>query len=672
MALGLSASGRDELPQMLKAFIARSFSPTDEERLRPILGFLDTFKSVGFVCQSAEAAEVESVSAKVRRLIDESDVFIGFFTRRYPVYDFSLGVRAALKVVRGALAPKVWSAPAWVLQESGYALQRLGERRLILLREPDVEVFGLQGDLEYIPFVPERSSEVQSKLNEMILGLVAEAAGTEVKIVVSQREEERVLATVAAPEAQIELPNVEAPKGDEIGQPQLTDHFLAMFDASESRDLGKLSQAWNAGMELIELGKAKDIDRVAWDCYYQECRFEAGVADGLDALRYLQKENPARFEPVSTVARCLYRSKEYEESAVLYLKAAELSDSKAPYFVSAARAFNELKRYAEGIDAAHSALSRAAGETKEEALRVLYRLMRESGETFFAYAVAESALHENPRLNVRFTVALEYQRDEINTLALHHFKFLFDNDQNDSSSLHNLALVCADSKLPILSVGRYKEAFDKGETLSAANLGYMYLDCGMHEEANAVIQNAMRLEGHDARVEKCLAEIIQRKQNEQAKETDLLSTAAQERELFIQMGNALLRPAPTIDGLWRFPFGDIPLLLAAGVVSGSTQIKSSVESGWGALLGEPAARVEKINEHTLKAKLSGSVCKFEHTVIDVTERSRPAAQIFSSILTPTPTSSWGFIIFSSNGESALYIELKEGKLGKHQSIARVK
>jgi hypothetical protein len=63
----------------LNAFIARSFDHRDEQRIRPVLDFLDTFQKAGFFCETAEAAEVESVSKKVRRMIDEKDVFYWFF-----------------------------------------------------------------------------------------------------------------------------------------------------------------------------------------------------------------------------------------------------------------------------------------------------------------------------------------------------------------------------------------------------------------------------------------------------------------------------------------------------------------------------------------------------------------------------------------------------------------
>ncbi len=70
----------------ITAFIARSFDAHDERKIEPILDFLQSFRSSGFVAEDADKAEVESVSKKVRDKIDAADVFVGIFTRRSPIY----------------------------------------------------------------------------------------------------------------------------------------------------------------------------------------------------------------------------------------------------------------------------------------------------------------------------------------------------------------------------------------------------------------------------------------------------------------------------------------------------------------------------------------------------------------------------------------------------------
>ena len=155
----------------ITAFVARSFASEDEPKILPIINFLDSFRPLGFVWETAEPAEVESVSEKVRQKIDECDAFVGIFTRRHPIYATREGLRAAFDVLRGRFTPTAWSAPPWVLQESGYALK--AGKRLILLRESGVEIPGLQGDLEYIPFDPFSLTTTFQKASEMVNRLVA-------------------------------------------------------------------------------------------------------------------------------------------------------------------------------------------------------------------------------------------------------------------------------------------------------------------------------------------------------------------------------------------------------------------------------------------------------------------------------------------------------------------
>ena len=74
------------MPQKIAAFIAKSLDPDDEAKIDPIIKLLESFKTLGFIAESADRAEVESVSEKVRGLIDKSDVLVGIFAKRHAVY----------------------------------------------------------------------------------------------------------------------------------------------------------------------------------------------------------------------------------------------------------------------------------------------------------------------------------------------------------------------------------------------------------------------------------------------------------------------------------------------------------------------------------------------------------------------------------------------------------
>src|SRR5258708_35874019 len=99
-------------------------------------------------------------------MIDDRNAFVGFFTKKYPVYRFGSKLSDAISLARGRLQPEKWSAPPWVLQESGYAIS--AGKKVILLREDGVDIPGLQDDLEYVPFDSSNPSAIFSKSSAMI------------------------------------------------------------------------------------------------------------------------------------------------------------------------------------------------------------------------------------------------------------------------------------------------------------------------------------------------------------------------------------------------------------------------------------------------------------------------------------------------------------------------
>jgi len=643
------------------AFIARSFDPVDVERIQPILKFLGTFSKAGFICDEAEPAEVESVSVKVRRMIDEKDAFVGLFTRKYPVYALDSGLRDAVSLACGKLQPQKWSAPPWVLQESGYAIG--GRKKLILLREKGVDIPGLQGDLEYVPFDSDNPSAVFSKLSEMINDLLAKAAGREVRTEVVDRPEQA--------EVKLEAPSPKQDQGSpsaEQGPPDVITHFIEMADAGKNRDLPGAYKAWQAGKALIAKGDA-DIDDLAWDCWYFRARYEAGEPDGLETLRKMRRENPGRHEPVIAIASLLAEAKEHDEAAKLFLEAARLGkdNEKAADLLAAARSLNELKRYEEGTAAVEEALSIETADARGDAIALLYELLKNSGEAYFAFARAEAALHDNPHLPLRFRLGLDYRRHGLNELALHHFKFLYKQNPSEASSLHNLALLYSDCELPITSVSHYKQSFKLGETLSAANLGFKLLDAGMAAEATDLIKEAMAIEPHDKRVEACLADISQRPQDESNKESELLQAASSDKGFLVLMGLALQAKPPAISGRWRFPFGEMTLVLEDKTLTGQAEItKPGALVALASLMSPGAPREperKRVERYSLTGKLQGAVCKFALTVSD--------PELLDFALYGGGDARSGFMVFAADGKSGTYIEVKDDKLTERHDVRRV-
>jgi hypothetical protein len=142
----------------LTAFVAHSFAKSDEKKIQPIFRYLESLQNVISV-RTAEAPESGSVSAKVRRIIANSDILIAVFTKRHAVR-------------RGrVMKPSGWTAPPWVHQEVGCATS--ARKPILAFREAGVEISGIVGDLEYIPYDWRNPATAFIRANAIILSIVA-------------------------------------------------------------------------------------------------------------------------------------------------------------------------------------------------------------------------------------------------------------------------------------------------------------------------------------------------------------------------------------------------------------------------------------------------------------------------------------------------------------------
>src|SRR5690349_1678214 len=97
---------------VLRVFVAKSFSEIDQPKVAVIETFLDTFKPLGVLWETGERSEAESVSAKVRERIDYAQVFVGIVTRRHPII-LTRTIKDLWAFVRQKTVQ--WTAPPWVL-----------------------------------------------------------------------------------------------------------------------------------------------------------------------------------------------------------------------------------------------------------------------------------------------------------------------------------------------------------------------------------------------------------------------------------------------------------------------------------------------------------------------------------------------------------------------------
>jgi tetratricopeptide (TPR) repeat protein len=645
----------------LTAFVAKSFRDEDLHKTEPIERFLTRFRKLGLIWQTAEPAEVESVSKKVRNLIEAADVFVGILTRRDPLFRHGHGLRQGLRLAFGKLQPSAWSAPPWVLQESGYAL-RAG-KRLILFRELEVDIGGLQGDLEYIPYDPQHPDEAFAKAHEMISGLIAQEGQIEVKVIT----EAAAPPTRLSPEATNRTVDVApVPQGDERSGERIADLWTAL----EARDLEAAAAAYTEGLARLD---PADTGRVMkWKLVYLSLTHRIGREQSLDDLAELQRQAPTDPSPSAVIGLCYERFQQYDKAAQYYRHAADIASggSSATYHVKSAACLRAAKK----LDVAKSQLERLLTtpdlplKSRVAALKELYSVLKELEEEDFAFAIGELVLVDNPG-DAGFRFVLGYDcLDRYPRVSAYHYEMLCKQQPEDSVALNNLGFAYEKVELSIHSAKKYRQAADLKEARAFRNLGLNLVNAGFADEALALLGGVGDISDPDGLVPQAVATVHERIASEQTKQGEVLESTRPHRGFMPKMGAALLEglQAP-IDGDWLFPIATLKLKSRGKEISGEGVVEyKSLAVRLLASVGEHVDSASQPNGktiYTFSGEFTGRVCRFTITKKTVYENS--------FIPSETGETFRGYALFESRATAGEVGEYKDQRLSTFYTIKRV-
>lgn len=87
-----------------------------------------------------------------------------------------------------------------------------------------------------------------------------------------------------------------------------------------------------------------------------------------------------------------------------------------------------------------------------------------------------------------FDTAFTYAETDLRDASTYHYRNLISIDSNHNGALNNLGVNFQNQKLTLKSVEYYKKATNKGNSLAAANLAYLYLNAGFEEEASKLFK----------------------------------------------------------------------------------------------------------------------------------------------------------------------------------------
>jgi tetratricopeptide (TPR) repeat protein len=616
------------MAKAIRAFVARSFAAVDEARIQPLVDFLETFSPLGLIFESADHAESEGVSTKVKRMIDDANIFVAIFTKKYPICE----IKPDGSFYQSS-TPK-WTPPLWLLQESGYALAK--EKSLVFFVETGVEIPRLAGDHEYIEYDSERPSAAYKRANQMFSRLISGQLSLIVETALVQETQ-----APATPDQSQSPPN---PAKEELPESKgLMAFMFRLFDCLEQGDLEMAKKAADEGLEYV---RANEPDReLTWLTFCLREWIENGDHAALGELKQLVATHPKSSTPLSALGSVYTRFGNHRQASEYFKSALEVAsiDDRAWLVASRALSLSDFGESGEAVSVIRAELHRAREADRSYLLERLYDIFKAKGDGTEAFSVGEVCLAENgAQAGFHFKLAYDYDDSKLKELSIYHYRSLLQLKADHPNSLNNLGVTYRQLQLPITATRAQKQAVELGETLPSANLAYAYLNEGFVDEAQALLATAMSKPDHHENVTHALAEIESRKRAESDKLAGLMEDAKKQRGFLELMGYAVLdTDAPCeIDGDWIFPVGEINLVQSfpgSVVGKGGRTIKGG---GVGSILGGSQV-ADSEEKFTFNAQATGRVFKFR---LDV--ETRVTGSYF-----PSKDSKSGYLVLDKDGNS---------------------
>jgi Tetratricopeptide repeat len=151
----------------------------------------------------------------------------------------------------------------------------------------------------------------------------------------------------------------------------------------------------------------------------------------------------------------------------------------------------------------------------------------------------DKAIENRPNdTNLRFSSAYAYSHEKENILSLFHYKILLKINSNSKMALNNLGVVYDNLNLPSKSIKSYEKAFEQGETLSAANLAFKYMDSGFLCKASKILEQANNQAKVHPNVSSAVARLSTIRDDENKLEEKYLESAQEQRQFLLKFSEA--------------------------------------------------------------------------------------------------------------------------------------
>lgn len=644
------AQGPHELTS-LRAFVGRSFLEADNTLWHEIQEMLSALHPIGFRYEDAAEAQACLVSDKVKEGIARNDIYLGVLARRHQIHNTEGGrIQRCLK----ELFPKMkstdqWTTSEWVVEEVGYAIG-VG-RPVIMLIEQGVVFPGsdLDGDTEWIPFSRGQVNKCQSRLTQMLAGLVA-------KQVVPLPRPQAAAASAIATETGGEEPT-SASMGDRMAEIVELAKQGNTIDADERQ-----------GALIAEL---QDEDsKVFFASRLLRNRALVGDTQSLTNLKKILAESQHKYFPLINLAAYHEKFDHYDLAAETIISNLPSVDEKlrSTAVLEVGRLLCKAKRF---DDAKKLLNDQVNVEVDEDRLSNLFVGLADVAKAVVDEKLETASLEKSLDLSpaaahVRFRLAYLYGSQNQDELAAYHYQLI--RGSRDRTSVHNnLGVTYAALGLKSAEISTFEAVADE-YALAKANLADGYAERGFLRTAEDFARKALGSgdELAEARARYVLGEIQKKREDDEKAIAAIAEGTKPQRTFLIEYANAYMsKNGAKHLGTYVTRHGHIKFVLQGNVVTGTGSATRTLR-GLGAIagvLGGSSSAIEETIEISLSGELRGLAGTFKLHVKRRVGSDRPQ--------NATETTYQGLFVVAEDEGRIKFLELDDKNKGSLSEAGRI-
>jgi Tfp pilus assembly protein PilF len=283
--------------------------------------------------------------------------------------------------------------------------------------------------------------------------------------------------------------------------------------------------------------------KLFYTLYYWHLRYKYGDRTALQDLSLLAKQTETASQANYWIGLSLEGSGEIEKALDYYKLSEDCALNKKNKLTAIKAISNGYFILGEKHIAFQLLMSKIKDFDNTEDLAEIWKCLAElykKNQDFELSALAfDKAIENRPNdADLRFSSAYAYSHNKANVLSLFHYKILLKIDSNSRMALNNLGVVFSELNLPSKSVESYEKAVVKGETLSAANLAFKYMDSGFLSKASEMLDQAKNQEESHPNVIRAMSRLSTIRDDENELEEKYLKSAQEQRQFLLKFSEA--------------------------------------------------------------------------------------------------------------------------------------